>query len=39
MTKVFSNYSAKIYKLGIFVAKLKDFYFPLNFAIIQISGH
>ena len=39
MTTEFSKYSAKIYKLGIFVPKLKDFYFPLNFAIIQIRGH
>ena len=38
MTIVFSNYSSKIRKLGIFVPKLKDFYFAPSFAIKQIRG-
>ena len=38
MTIVFSHYSPKIRKLGIFVPKLKDFYFARNFAIKQIRG-
>ena len=37
MTIVFSNYSPKICKLGIFVSKFKDFYFAPNFAINQIQ--
>ena len=36
MAIVFSNYSPKIRKLGIFVFKFKDFYFEPNFAINQI---
>ena len=36
MTTVFSNYSPKIRKLGIFVPRFKDLYFATNFAFIQI---
>ena len=38
MAIVFSNYSPKIPKLGIFVPRFKDFYFAANFAIKQVRG-
>ena len=38
MTIVFSNYSPKIRKLGIFISKFKYFCFAPNFAIKQIQG-
>ena len=37
MTIVFSNYSPKKSKLGIFVPKFKDFYFAPNLLIKQIQ--
>ena len=38
MTIVFSNYSPKIHKLGIFVPKFKDFFLHQTLQIKQIRG-